>query len=228
MPKLSRLPIFHCSRFTVHVSFLIILPCLIAWGTHRTIEEGNEYYAKGQYDKAIAKYRQAGDSPIAYYNLGNTFYRKKNYKKAIEQYRRVLVAEDKSLREKAYYNMGNAQFKLGILRAAISSYQNALRLNPNDYDAKYNLEYVLRELKRRIQKSFSKSSDKRISKKNQKQFAGGKEKQEETDSFPKSKTSEEEVKRVLNAIRKEEKELQKKLLYRKLLNTQNTAIEKDW
>lgn len=229
---MPRLPIFRLSRFTLHVSFLIISIFLIAWGSSGLIREGNRYYARGQYSSAIEKYRKAKDSPIVHYNLGNAFYKQQKYKEAIEEYRRVLVTEDRNLREKAYYNIGNAQFKLGVLRLAIRSYKNALKLKPNDLEAKYNLEYALRELKRKEQDSLSKSNKSKKDKR--KQSNANKKKQEKAnlaqDKYQpqKSKTSREDIKRVLNAIRKEEKKLQRELLYRKLLEAKKTMIEKDW
>ena len=217
---------FHSSRFTLHVSFLIISIFLIAWGSRGFIKEGNKYYAKEQYRKSVEEYRRAGDSPIVRYNLGNAFYKQQKYKEAIKEYRRVLVTEDINLREKAYYNMGNAQVKSDDLESAISSYKNALRLDQNDWDAKHNLEYAIRELKRKEREQGKQS---KVNKKKQKKAKKPQDKYQEQ-AFKK------DVKRVLRfflpreayAIRKEEKELQRKLLYRKLLEAKETTVGKDW
>lgn len=41
-----------------------------------------------------------------------------------------------------YYNMGNAYFKLSDIPHAILYYEKALKLDPSDRDARYNLDYV--------------------------------------------------------------------------------------
>ncbi len=47
----------------------------------------------------------------------------------------------------AHYNRGNALAKAGNLDAAISAYDEALRLNPNNEDARYNKELVQQQKK---------------------------------------------------------------------------------
>jgi tetratricopeptide (TPR) repeat protein len=55
------------------------------------------------------------------------------------------------VREAAFYNMGNAfvrasedaNFLSGYLERALDAYEEALMLNPNDRDAKWNLEIAL-------------------------------------------------------------------------------------
>lgn len=208
-------------RITLHALFLsIISTFLIAWGNRGFIKNGNRYFAQGQYHKAVEEYRQADDSPIAHYDLGNAFYRLRKYKDAIEEYHHVLISENSELQEKAFYNLGNAQLRSGDLQSAIKSYKNALRRDPNDQDAKYNLEYVIKtlEVKRSAQSSEQKRQDQRKSDKVRPQ-----------DKKPPQnrKMSKEDVRRVLNVIRKEEKELQRKRLKRKLLDAK-TALQKDW
>jgi hypothetical protein len=48
---------------------------------------------------------------------------------------------------KAYYNIGNAYFKQDKLQESIQSYIKALDINPDDRDAKYNLELARAKLK---------------------------------------------------------------------------------
>ena len=56
-------------------------------------------------------------------------------------------AQSKELKAKAWYNFGNTQYRLGQFDKAIEAYRNALNLNPNDLDAKYNLELLQKKKK---------------------------------------------------------------------------------
>ena len=44
-----------------------------------------------------------------------------------------------------HYNIGNVQFQDGKIDRAIESYKSCLRLNPDDLDAKHNLEVALKQ-----------------------------------------------------------------------------------
>jgi tetratricopeptide (TPR) repeat protein len=51
-----------------------------------------------------------------------------------------------------HYNIGNSYFKQDKLQESIEAYKKALDLNPNDQDAKYNLELARAKLKESAQK----------------------------------------------------------------------------
>ena len=51
----------------------------------------------------------------------------------------------------ANYNMGNSLMSSGKYKEAIEAYKQALRQNPDDLDAKYNLEYARKKLKEQQQ-----------------------------------------------------------------------------
>lgn len=119
--------------------------------------EGNALFAEGKYDEANNAYRDAQldnpTSPIIDYNIANTLYEKRNYEEAIKLYDKVTKnARDPDLLEQAYYNLGNALFRVNKLPESILAYKEALKLNPDDEDAKYNLEYVRARLKQRADK----------------------------------------------------------------------------
>jgi tetratricopeptide (TPR) repeat protein len=114
--------------------------------------DGNSFYERGLYQEALSKYQEAlrknPESPIIKFNSGNAQYKVKAFDEALEAFRATSSkAEDQRLRAQSYYNLGNTQYRKGSLQDAVESYKQALRLDPNDIDAKYNLEYVLKELK---------------------------------------------------------------------------------
>lgn len=109
--------------------------------------QGNQHYAQGDYTQALEDYRRAQvqrpDLPQIGYNIGNTLHRQGDYRKAVEEGRRALFGDDPLVLARAYYSLGNHYFRLGLLREARTAYKNALIHNPDDLDAKFNLEVVL-------------------------------------------------------------------------------------
>jgi Ca-activated chloride channel family protein len=112
--------------------------------------EANTLYQRGLYEEALRKYQKAleknPDSAVIKFNSGDAQYQMKAFEKALEAFEASLVTEDQQLRAHSFYNRGNTLYRNGDLQGAVESYKEALRLNPNDLDAKYNLEYVLKQL----------------------------------------------------------------------------------
>ena len=65
-------------------------------------------------------------------------YSKGNYNQAANLYETIL--QKQGLSDKVYYNLGNAYYKCDRLAPAILNFERALRLNPGDADARFNLE----------------------------------------------------------------------------------------
>lgn len=118
--------------------------------------EGNEAYRDGDFAKAEELYDQALSKDPANtegaFNRGNATYRQENYTSATEYYQRVAEqAEDPTLKAQALHNLGNTQLQAQKFEEAVKSYKNALRLNPQDDDTRYNLAYAQRLLKQQQQ-----------------------------------------------------------------------------
>lgn len=78
-------------------------------------------------------------SGIDYAEQGNKAYDAKHYKKAVEMYQRATA---NGVSSQLYYNMGNAYYRLNDRAGAILSYERALKLDPSNGDARYNLQFV--------------------------------------------------------------------------------------
>lgn len=111
-------------------------------------EQAKRLYGENKLDEALAKITSAQvgmpDSLELQYNMGNVLYRKGNFEDATAGYKVASQDAPAKLAQCATYNMGNASFKAGNLEAAIDAYTQALLLNPNDDEARFNLEIALR------------------------------------------------------------------------------------
>ncbi len=146
-------------------------------------------YNKGQFGEALknyeAAYKTSPDSDIVNFNLGTALYKTKDYQKAISHFEKSLVSNNQSLEEKASYNLGNAKYKYGIgqeetnlkgavrlLEQSLRHYERALEIEPEDKDARYNYDFVKKELERlkeKLKQQAKEQPQKQIQEQNQNQ-----------------------------------------------------------
>ena len=225
---------------------LLVLPLfLIGWigGWSQAIKRGNAHYEAEAYDAALAAYQSAANNrledAIARYNIGTALYQKKQFEKAADEFRRSLDAADPVRRAQGYYNLGNAQVQLNDIEGAIRSYKSALRLNPADLDAKHNLELVLEKLEQNSQQNQSESGDDDKDRREQDQQQQNQESSEQEVASEESppqpeqqstqhpvEMSKEDAIRLLEAVKDNEKEIQKKILQKRF--SRRRRSEKDW
>lgn len=79
-------------------------------------------------------------------------YHNKQYKEAAVLY---AAMADSIESDEIYYNLGNAEFRLKRFPQAVLAYERALRVNPDNADARYNLALV----RTRLTDRFSKPSE---------------------------------------------------------------------
>lgn len=121
--------------------------------------EANVAFEQGEYDEAISEYEKVSeelpDRPEPDYNAANAQYRLEDYEKAEEGLDRALLdaydVEDETLAAKSRFNLGNVFFQAEEYEQAIEEYKEVLRQNPDDEDAKHNLELALRQLEEQQQ-----------------------------------------------------------------------------
>jgi len=136
--------------------FFLIPISAFAQNGHKQVAEGNKLYAEEKYDEANNKYRDAliesPESSIVNFNIGDVQYKKRNFEEAVKSYEKATSSDDIIVQSKSYYNIGNTLYKMGKLPESILAYKKTLELNPEDEDAKYNLEYVRAKLKDNTEK----------------------------------------------------------------------------
>jgi Ca-activated chloride channel family protein len=150
---------FYALRFTLYVSLL----SSCAPGVVQHNNTGNEHFAEEAFDEAIAEYRQAQvdapDQAEPYYNAANVYNRQSQLDAALAQAQQALKSADPDLAAQTWYNLGNAYFDAQQWPQAIAAYQEALRLDPNDLDAKHNLELALQKQEQQEQQQDQEQQD---------------------------------------------------------------------
>jgi Ca-activated chloride channel family protein len=171
------------------------------WSSKRRTAE--ELYEKKNYNKALknfleAQVREPKDLELKY-NTASSYYKMKDYEKALKLFRSTAKKGDKDLRTSSYYNLGNTAYRMGRLKESVDFYKKALELAPNDEDAKANLAFVRKEIKRRIEEQKKRQQKQKDQKKqqnkksqNQKNQKGQKNKQSQNKKGQQKKPSEDQ------------------------------------
>ena len=202
------------------------------------IRQGNKLFRSGDYPNAEVAYRKAIEknpkNPQAVYNLGNALMAQKKDSAAVVQFESATKLETNPLRKaKAYHNMGVVCQSHKMYGEAIEAYKNALRLNPNDDETRYNLVLCKHQQQKQQQNQQNqnqqgnddqKKDDKKDQQKQDQQQDKQDKKQQEQ---PKPQMSKENAEQLLNAAIQNEKQTQDKLK-KAQQQPQRRAIQKNW
>lgn len=203
-------------------------------------ESGDHYHAMQSYKQLLD---QNPNDPELNYNVGNSLYSMQKYDEAKLFYEKALAnASDPKLKNSIQYNIANCEFKSKKLKESIEGYKQVLRKNPDDEDARKNLELALKQMQKDNPPP-QKNEDKNNSKKDQQKDEKDKDKKDqqqdqkqEQDSendrdkkkqnMPQQGMDKKQAEKILDALKNQEKEFQKKMVREKVTKDQKT--EKDW
>jgi tetratricopeptide (TPR) repeat protein len=132
-----------------HLKFFLVLILYPVLLNASSLKDANRDFKRGRYEEAQKKYEAAlvdrPHSPMLKYNLGNAAYQQGHFEEAGKKYADVIaMTSDPALKSLAHYNQGNAYYRQNQTTSAIEAYKEALRINPNDADAKYNLSLAMK------------------------------------------------------------------------------------
>lgn len=188
---------------------------------NKQIAAGNLAYQKGDFKTAAKNYQQAlkvnPKSNIAKYNLANSLEKQKDAEQAGKLYDDLGKNGNKGIQSDAYYNNGVSKVHNKDLKGAINSFENSLRKNPNDQQARENLQKAINDLKQQQQQQ----------KQNQQQNKDNKQdqQQQKPKESPKEQQNKKDMDNLLKQLNEQEKDLQKKLQQQQ---QQKKQPEKDW
>jgi Ca-activated chloride channel family protein len=181
------------------------------------IKNGNDLYKQQKYEPAAQAYDQAlTKDPLnktALFNRASTTYRLSKYSEAIKSFDDIVAKSSESgEKSKAYYNKGAILSSQKRLEESIEAYKNALRQNPDDKEARENLQKALLELKKKTPPPPKKENEKKKQQQNKKQ-------QQKPQMNPK------DAEQKLKLLQQKEKDLQQKMQKQK---TKTNGGPKDW
>jgi Ca-activated chloride channel family protein len=218
------------------------------------VTAGNESFRAGAFSDALDYYRGAEaeipESPELEYNIATTLHEQGAYEEAVDRFGKALNTMDILQEGRAHYNMGNTYFRMEDYQKAIEHYQRALEIDPEDMDAKYNLELARRKLKEQMEQQEKDPEQEQDQQEKQEQEQQEQEKQEENEDQQEEQQpqeqqdeeqppeeqpqpqepdeeelSKEDAERILNALRDDEQDMQKK---RKQIKIPSNYLGKDW
>jgi Ca-activated chloride channel family protein len=96
-------------------------------------------------DLAETALRLAPGDPLVQFDAGTARLGAGDGRRAVQPLEKAAKAAGPELAPAASYNLGNARFAAGDAAGAAEAFKQSLRLEPNNPDAKYNLELALRE-----------------------------------------------------------------------------------
>lgn len=223
---------------------LAVLPAA-AQSVRSLVNGGNDLYKEEKYTDAEVNYRKALEKEKelvqGHFNLGNALAKEGKYDEAMREF---SIAGEKAAstetRSHAWYNIGNSLMGGQKYQEAVDAYIKSLQLNPQDQEAKYNLSYALEKLKeqQQQQKQQNKNQDKKNQKQDQKnqqnkdqqkqdQQKQDQKKQDQQQNQPQQQKqiSRADAERILDVLKNNEKEVQKKLRVRQAVRPKT---DKDW
>lgn len=213
-------------------------------------ESGNFTDAEANFKKGLEK---APESFIANFNHGDALYKQERYEEAISSYKAALGdASDDTRRAKIHHNIGNSLLKSNKIQESIEAYKTALKHNPDDADTKYNLSYALSLLNNQDQnqqqdqnqdKNDKNDQDKQNQQNQNQDQNQDQQKNDQQQNQPQpqdqetqqdnlkqpqqqeAKISKEDAERILEALRNNERDLQKELRKK---TGRPVKTDKDW
>ena len=201
----------------------------------RIVRKGNRQYERANYDKSLENYslalREDPNCFEAKFNTANVQMQKQLYNKAEQTLRKLAQDSTRTELERGdiSYNLGNALFEQQKLQEALECYRNAMRMNPDDVDAKHN--YLLTKLmlqqqdqqnqdnQNNQQNQDNQNQEQQDQKQDQNQEQQNKDEQQKDEQQqqqqPQPQISEQEQQAMLEAIQAQEDKTQDKLKEKK-------------
>lgn len=138
-------------------TFLFCLSAFAQSSAQEWLYEGNTLMAVDSFAPAEIAYKKALDAGAknfaAHFNYGDALYKQERLNEAKVAFEKALSkAQNDKQRAMAKHNLGNTAMREQNLENAIEHYKDALRLNPNDEETRYNLSAALSQKRQQQEK----------------------------------------------------------------------------
>jgi tetratricopeptide (TPR) repeat protein len=239
--------------FAILALLLLSSSSLHAQTVRGHVKAGNKAFEAGRYSDAEAEYKKALEqdphSKEALMNLGKCYYKEQRYDEAMQQYGTTMkTLQSPKDQSASYYDMGNTLYRSEKYQDALHAYSRALKLNPDDDDARYNLQMTRAKLQEQNDKDKQKQKNDKQNKQDNKnqnkqdqqnqkdqQNKQNQNQQPKQDQSKRDQTSaqaqqknqmqKDQADRILEAMRNDEKDIQKNMRKREAVKIK---VEKDW
>ena len=133
-------------KYLIVIIFLSSALAVSAQNDEKAIRKGNRQYKKANFAEAITKYKEVIESSPnntkARFNLGDAYFGLQQYDSAYAAFEKVVeMSPDAKLKSDAVFNLGNCLLAQNKYYDAFNIYKVSLKLNPENENALYNLEY---------------------------------------------------------------------------------------
>ena len=227
-------------RYSSAMTLLMLMTAMAANAQNDRdyIREGNRNFRSGKFAEAEVSYRKSIEknprNPQAAYNLGNALFAQKKDSAAVVAYESGVQLETSAIRKSmGYHNMGVVCQSHKMFSEAIEAYKNALRLNPKDDEARYNLEICKKQHKNQQNKQNQDKQDQKKDdkgkdqKKDQQKEQQKQDKDKQQQNKDKNKMSKDNAEQLLNAAIQQEKNTQKRMKD-KMQQPRSRQLDKNW
>ena len=206
------------NKFFLVLFFLFTTQFLFAQNNgNKEVNLGNDAYRKGDYNKAIELYNQAlkinPGNEHAKVNLAIAYNKTNKKEEATKIYNEALKSlKSRDLKATVNYNKGVNEAKNQKYKEAIEDFKTALRINPNDRQARENLQFAINKMKQEQGGGGGGGQDQN---KDQDQNQDQSQNQnQQNQQNPNTGMNKEQAERYLDNLREEEKNLQNKIMKR--------------
>jgi Ca-activated chloride channel homolog len=237
-------------------AFFFLVTNIIGQSENKLLRKGNKQYQAQQFGEAEVSHQKAlEENPMsskAAFNLGNSLYEQEQFEEAERKFSQVTaMSKAPMLESNASYNLGNSMLKQQRYAESVEAFKQALRLNPNDDEARYNLEYARRMLKQQQEQKQDQNEEdqqdqqeenqdqdqqdqqdqqqegEQEEQKNEQQDQGeGQEQQRQQQ--PQQQMTKEDAERMLKALSAEERKTLDKLNLERMQAARGAKRDRDW
>jgi Ca-activated chloride channel homolog len=227
--------------YKLFLTVSLVSSCVVSAQSKRgLVNDGVDLYKKGKFTDAEVNFKKGLEKDPnmfqGHFNLGDAYYKQGRYDEAMQAYKNSLsFTDDKYNKSKVFHNIGNSLLKSQKYQESVGAYKNALKLNPDDLETKYNLSYALNMMKQnQNQKNKNQDKNKNDQNKNQQQNQNQNKQDDKQNKDQnkqnqqqqqKNQISKDEAQRILEAMKNDEKDLQKKL---RKVKGKPVSTDKDW